>query len=144
MQFAFPPYPLRRQQRDGKQYVWDVLRKKWLVLSPEEFVRQQLVHYLLHEKGVSAALIAIEKEIRFHRLKKRLDVLVFDAEGKPFILCECKAPEVKLGQNTLHQIARYNVGLQAPHLLITNGLELWFFSKNEAEQYELQAGGWYK
>lgn len=144
MNFTLPQYPLKTEIREEQNYVWDNIRKKWLLLTPEEYVRQQLIQYFIQDKNISSSLIGIEKEIRYHKLRKRLDVLVFDSNGKPFILCECKAPEVKLSQETLYQVARYNVSLNAPHLLITNGGSLLFFSINEKGSYELRKNGWWK
>ncbi len=143
MNFTFPQYTLKTEERDHQTFVWDDIRKKWLLLTAEEYVRQQLVLYMIHEKGISPTLIGIEKEIRYHKLRKRLDVLVFDTNGQPLILCECKAPKVSLSQDTLQQVSRYNVSLQAKHLLITNGISLLFFSRNKAGKYCIQKSGWY-
>jgi len=141
---SIPKYPLKIQTVDEQTQVWGYLRKKWLVLTPEEEVRQSLLRYLVEEKKLSPALIAVEREISYFKLKKRFDVLVFDSEGKPFIVCECKAPDVKLSQATLYQIARYNATLQAKHLLLTNGRSLLFFSMNAAGKYDFRAEGWYQ
>lgn len=137
-------YTLKIQTVDEQKQVWDFLRKKWVALTPEEEVRQHLLHYLVSEKNVSPALIAIEREIRYYKLRKRFDVVVFDGNGKPFIICECKAPAVKLSQEVLYQIARYNATLQAPHLLLTNGKGLLFFSMNEGGKYDFREEGWFE
>lgn len=141
---ALPKYPLKIQTVDEQKQVWDFLRKKWVVLTPEEEVRQYLLHYLVEEKGVSIPLIAIEREIKYYKLRKRFDVVVFDGNGKPFIICECKAPGVKLSQDVIYQIARYNATLQAPHLLLTNGKGLLFFSVNEEGKYDFREDGWFE
>ncbi|MEZ4771742.1 MAG: type I restriction enzyme HsdR N-terminal domain-containing protein [Bacteroidia bacterium] len=135
MNLVFPLYNLKTEIREGQEFVWDIIRKKWIVLQKEEYIRQLLVHYMIEVKGISRVLISLEKEIQYNELRKRFDVVVFDKEGKPLILCEVKAPEVPLTQDTLHQIARYNVVIQAPHLLITNGLNLLFFSQAEDGKY---------
>jgi len=144
LHMALPKYPLKIQTVDEQKQVWDFLRKKWLVLTPEEEVRQCLLHYLVEEKQVSPALISIEREISYYKLRKRFDVVVFDSDGKPFIVCECKAPAVKLSQEVLYQIARYNATLKAPHLLLTNGKGLLFFSANEKGGYDFREDGWYE
>lgn len=143
MNFVFPEYTLKTEQREAETFVWDGLRKKWLLLTPEEYVRQQLVHYLIDQKQVSPALMGIEKEIMYNGQRKRLDLVVFDQEAHPLVLCECKAPEVPLSQQTLHQIARYNQSLQASHLLITNGWSWLFFSRSaDTGQYHHNPSGW--
>lgn len=135
MNLIFPLFDLKTEIREDQEFVWDIIRKKWIVLQKEEYVRQLLVHFLIENKGISRALISVEKEIRYNELRKRFDVVVFDTNGNPLILCEVKAPEITLTQDTLHQIARYNVVIQAPHLLITNGLNLLFFSQTQEGKY---------
>lgn len=140
----FPPYDIPLETAEDKQWIYDVIRRKWVVLQPEEWVRQHLVHYLVRAKQVSPGLISVEKEIRYRDLRKRFDVVVFDQKGKPFILCEVKAPQIPVNQDTLNQIARYNETLQAPHLLLTNGLMLAFFSQQTDGSYAFQPGGWWE
>ena len=138
----FPAYSLKTESRNGQDFVWDEIRRKWIVLQKEEYVRQLLVHFMIKEKKVSRSLISIEKEIRYKNLRKRFDLVVFDQMGKPFILCEVKAPDVPLTQDTLNQIARYNVNIHAPHLLLTNGCQLLFFSLSQEGKYLLKKTGW--
>ncbi len=108
-----------------------------LVLTPEEFVRQLLVLYLIHEKHYNENRISIEKQVVFNHMPKRCDVLVYDKNMDPFLLVECKAPQVKLSGATFEQIARYNNPLQVPYLLITNGLETYCCKMNyEERSYE--------
>lgn len=140
---ALQDHALRREQREGKPWLWDIVRRKWVQAQPEEEVRQRLLHHLIETRGVSRSLIGVEKEIHYHQLRKRFDVVVFDAEAQPLMLGECKAPEVPLSEATLHQIARYNAVLQAPHLLLTNGLQLLFFTRDEKGSYQFQPEGWY-
>lgn len=115
-----------------------------MVLTGEEYVRQQLVSFITQEKKIGKGRIGIEKEIHYHQLRKRFDLVIFDQEARPFILIECKAPAVKLSEQTLHQIARYNQVFQAQHLLLTNGPTLWFFSRNTEGTYDYQEKGWYE
>ena len=144
MELLFPSYPLRIKVQNSQQYVWDIIRKKWVILFQEERIRQLLVHHMISFYQVSPGLISVEKEIRYLDLKKRFDVVVFDAYGKPFILCEVKSEKIRLTQDILNQIARYNQSMQAPHLLLTNGLKLLFFSQTEKGKYKLQKNGWYE
>ncbi len=143
MDLCFPRTELQIETHDGRPMVWDILRKKWVVLQPEEWVRQQLLHHLIRERGLSPQLIGIEKGTQYRGLQGRFDLVVYDKTGKALILIECKAPEVKLSQNTLLQIARYNREIGAPHLLITNGLHLLFFSQDERGTFQFQPSGWF-
>lgn len=144
MELLFPSYPLQIEDQNDQAYVWDIIRKKWVRFQKEERIRQLLVHHMITFHRVSPSRISVEKEIRYLELKKRFDVVVFDAYGKPFILCECKAADIPLSQDILNQIARYNKSLQAPHLLITNGVQLLFFSRQESGKYIPQKNGWFE
>lgn len=129
----YPTPEFRIKEEGGKPFVFDVLRKKWLLLTNEEWVRQNFVQYLTRVKKYPAALIAIEKEIRLGELKKRFDVLVYDRNHQPWMMIECKASEVKLEEAVLQQVLRYNISVPVEFLVITNG-ELthgWQRSGNE-------------
>ena len=106
--------------------IFDKLRKKYIVLTPEEWVRQHFVYFLIEEKKYPVTLIALEKQLTINNLKKRSDILIFNADGKPEIIVECKAPSIKITQNTFDQIARYNLKLRANYLILTNGLEHFY------------------
>lgn len=142
MEMVFPQHPLKIEEQEGQFRIWDMIRRKWVAHQPEEHVRQALVHYMVLDRNISVGRIGVEREILYNQMRKRFDVVVFDSFGKPFILCECKAPEVPLSQDTLNQIARYNVSIQAPHLLLTNGRSILFFSLNEQGKYQFQPSGW--
>lgn len=101
----------------------DELRKKYVVLSPEEWVRQHIVQYLINFKDYPKGLISLEKGLRVNDLLKRTDVLVFDSNTEPLLLIECKAPEVKITQEVFDQASRYNSVYKVKYILITNGLE---------------------
>ena len=103
-----------------------MLRKKNVVLTPEEWVRQNYIQYLIVEKKYPKSLIAIEKQLKINNLNKRTDILIFDKNGKTNIIIECKAPNVKITQETFDQIARYNLGLNANYLIVTNGLQHYY------------------
>lgn len=113
---------LKTKKEDGKRYLFDPIRKKYLIITPEELVRQLVISYFLIEKSYNKNRIAIEKSLRVNGLLRRWDILVYDKNMNPWLLVECKAPEVKISQATFEQIARYNLTLNVPYLLVTNGL----------------------
>lgn len=139
---AMAEWSLKSETKDGQAYLWCEIRRQWMVSQPEEEVRQRLIQHLIHHRAVARGLIGVEKEIQYHQLRKRFDLVVFDRQAQPFILAECKAPSVPLSQHTLAQIARYNAVIQAPHLLLTNGLSLLFFSRDTSGHYQFQPDGW--
>ncbi|MGB5554690.1 MAG: type I restriction enzyme HsdR N-terminal domain-containing protein [Flavobacteriaceae bacterium] len=122
IQLAFPSYNFRFKNSENKVHIFDVIRKKFVVLQPEEWVRQHIVHYLIHDKKYPASHINVEKELKINTRSKRYDVVVFNANGAIRILVECKAPEIQINQTTFDQIARYNMSLKAEYLMISNGL----------------------
>lgn len=131
-----PSYPFKIIEREGKYYIFDFIRKKELMLSPEEWVRQHFVQYLILEKGVSKNYISLEKGLQLHDLKKRTDILVFDKNTMPYILVECKAPHVKITQAVFDQAARYNMVYKVKYLVVTNGLEHYYCEMDyECESY---------
>ena len=122
-----PTYPFRIKKIGEKKYtIFDELRKKEIILTPEEWVRQHFIRFLIHEKKYPKSLIAIEKEIKVNQLKKRFDILIFNKKGEHDVIVECKAPNVKITQAVFDQIARYNLKLNANYLVVTNGLEHYF------------------
>lgn len=122
-----PKAEIKLENRNGKPSIWDQTRKKWLQLTPEEYVRQHFVHYLIHTLGYPASLISIERGIEVVRLSRRTDIVVYDKKGHPFLLIECKAPQVTLTHMTSEQIAAYNLTIKAPYLAMTNGFHHYFF-----------------
>ncbi len=102
--------------------VFDPIRKKYVVLTPEEWVRQNFIKYLVEEKHYPASLMAVEKTIVVNKLKKRCDVVIYGTERKPLLMVECKASNIKINQNSFDQIARYNLSLDVKYLIITNGI----------------------
>lgn len=118
----FPQIELKIKNTENKQFIFDTARKKWVRLTPEEWVRQHTLHFLCNIKGYPLSLISVEKQITLNGLKKRFDLLIFDASGQPNIIVECKSPAVAITQATFDQIARYNMPLKAKFLMVTNGL----------------------
>ncbi len=123
----FTPYQsdLRLKKENGKTLIFDPIRKKHLVLAPEELVRQLFLQYLIQDRSYSASRIRTEKGIRVHELYKRCDILIYDKTPSPFLLVECKAPAVKITQAAFEQIARYNLPLQVKYLVVTNGIQTY-------------------
>jgi hypothetical protein len=117
-----PVAPLRIRSKGEKQEVFDPVRKKFVSLTPEEWVRQHFIHYLVAHRNVPASLIAVEASLSYNRLKKRSDLVVFGKDGKPCLVVECKAPEVAVTQAVFDQVAMYNMTLKVPYLAVTNGL----------------------
>ena len=122
----FPSYSFRIKSSENRLAIFDVIRKKFVVLQPEEWVRQHVVHYLMETKGYPKIRINVEKQLQVNELKKRYDVVVFNSEGGVDILVECKAPDISITQETFDQIARYNYKLKANLLMVTNGLTHYY------------------
>ena len=118
-----------------KTYIFDVVRKKYLLLTPEEWVRQNFIHYLNKEKKYPLGLMGVEQMVKYNSLKTRADIVMYNTEGKANIIVECKAPDVKITQDTFNQIAKYNSQLKVKYLLVTNGINHYCcemnYEKNE-------------
>ena len=121
IKIEYPPYQPKIKTEGGKEFIFDEFRKRWILLTPEEWVRQNFLQYLTQIKKYPASLIAIEKEIKLGELKKRFDVVVYDKNSKPWMIVECKEMNVQLDKSTLDQVLRYNISLNVPYLVITNG-----------------------
>jgi len=118
----FPGYQFRFQQQGKQVRIFDIVRKKYVTLTPEEWVRQHVLHFLIGEKQVPAGLIGVESEIRLFHTRKRFDVAVFDHSGKAVLAVECKAPSIPVTQEVVDQLVRYNMILKVKFLMLTNGL----------------------
>ena len=125
-QLNFPIYQFRFKNSENKVSIFDSIRKRFIVLTPEEWVRQHVVNYLIEEKKYPKSYINVEKLIKINTLTKRYDIVVFEPDGSIFLLVECKAPKIKINQDTFDQIARYNMVLKAKYLMVTNGLNHYF------------------
>lgn len=125
---------IRFKDEGGKRYLWDSLRQKYLVVQPEELVRQLLMQYLIQEKGFPPSRIALEKTLIINNLRKRFDALVYDNNYSPCLLIECKAANVEISESTFSQIAVYNSALRLPFLLLSNGIVSYFLRWHEGEQ----------
>jgi hypothetical protein len=121
IKIEYPPYQPKIKEEGGKEFIFDEFRKRWILLTPEEWVRQNFLQYLTQIKKYPASLIAIEKEIKLGELKKRFDVVVYDRNSKPWMIIECKEMNVPLDKSVLDQVLRYNIALNVPYLVVTNG-----------------------
>lgn len=119
----FPSYPFRIQKKGNSTFIFDEVRKKFLVLTPEEWVRQHLIQYLICQKHYPKSLIKLEGGLKLNSLQKRSDILLFNNSGEKIMLVECKAPSVKITQETFDQIARYNFIHRVKWLYVSNGLQ---------------------
>jgi hypothetical protein len=126
----YPPHPFKiREPERKKEEIWDELRKLWVRLTPEEWVRQNFIQYLLQVKQYPASYIAVERKIKLGELDKRFDLLVFDKSAQPWMLIECKSTEEKLDNRVRWQVLRYNMAIPIKYVVITNGTECHAFIK---------------
>jgi hypothetical protein len=143
--FALPLLELREQlqirQHEAQRQLYDPIRRKWLVMQPEETVRQLLLIFLTREKGYSPNRIGVEKTLSFNGLTRRFDILVYDPAMQPWMLVECKAPGVPISQDTFDQAARYNLPLRVPYLVVSNGRDTYCCKMDyENEGYDFLEG----
>lgn len=128
-----PPADLKLTQKGGKVFVWCMARKLNLRLTPEEWVRQHLIHFLHYHKSFPISLIASEFTLNLNGLRKRSDIVVFGKSGEPLLIAECKATTVQINNETLFQIAQYNSKLKVPHLILSNGLDHFYLKWKGSE-----------
>ena len=120
----FPEIVFRyKESKSGNKQIFDIVRKKFIDLTPEEWVRQHLVHYLIKFKNVPVSLISIEKQLLLNNTKRRTDIVIFNSLLKPLLIVECKAPDISLNQSTINQALGYNIILNVPFILLSNGLK---------------------
>ncbi len=127
MQLNLPSYPFKMRTNDkGKREIFDTFRQKYIVLTPEEWVRQHFLHFLVAERNFPPMLLSIEKAIKVNQMLKRFDAVAYSRSGHPLVLMEFKSPKVKLDHKVVDQIGRYNIKLQLDYLIISNGLSHYF------------------
>lgn len=134
----FPTYSFRFKNSENKISIFDEIRKKFVILQPEEWVRQHCVHYLMTEKKYPKSLINVEKELIINDLKKRYDIVVFNPDGSIHLIVECKSAKININQDTFDQIARYNLSVKATYLMVTNGINHYYCQmdfENEAYSF---------
>ena len=130
LQLEFPNYTFKIKNNGNGDYIFDEIRKKYIKLTKEEWVRQNCVKFLINEKNFPSVLINIEKTIKINKLSKRYDIVVYKPDGGIKLLVECKSPEIKINQKTFDQIAVYNMNLKSEQLMVTNGLEHYYCEIN--------------
>lgn len=118
-----PPFEYKVKKQNGQVRIFDSIRKRYVVLTPEEWVRQHFIHFLIERKGYPAQLIAVEKEIQVCGMKRRFDIVCYDRQATPYLIVECKAPSVSLSQVVFDQAFQYNLSISARFVAITNGCE---------------------
>ena len=136
-QLNLPIAALKTKLVEGTTQVFDQVRKKYLVLTPEEWVRQHFIHYLNQEKNYPLGLMGVEQMVKYNGMQTRADIVLYAADGKPNMIVECKAPNVKITQDAFNQIAKYNFKLKVPFLVVTNGMQ-HFCCKMEYESDEIK------
>ncbi len=117
-----PSFDHKLRKANGKVWIFDGIRKKFIVLTPEEWVRQHFIHYLVNEKQCPRSLIRVEGGLTYNQMQKRSDIVIFDREGKPWMVVECKSPTQMISDQTLSQAAVYNSTLKAAFICVTNGM----------------------
>lgn len=139
IRIEYPSFPFRIREEEGKELIFDELRKVWIRLTPEEWVRQNFLQYLVQVMQYPASLIAVERELKLGELKKRFDVLVYNRQHQPWMMVECKAMEVNLDEAVLQQVLRYNIAVPVPFLVITNGHYCAGFEKRHQQLHLIEA-----
>jgi len=136
-QLNLPQYSFRITGKEGNEMILDPLRKKYVKLTPEEWVRQNFVQYLISEGKYPPGLIGIEVLFKFNKLKRRVDILVHDRTGIPILIVECKSPDIKIDEDVCEQIATYNMKYKVPYLIVTNGIHHYAFTiDHQAMKFE--------
>jgi type I site-specific restriction-modification system R (restriction) subunit len=118
----FPEYQFTIKTEGQRNYIFDKIRKRYVFLTPEEWVRQHLISYLIDEKNYPASLIAVEMSLKINRLERRADIVLFSRDGIPLVIAECKSPDIKISQKAFDQAARYNMDMKVEYLVVSNGL----------------------
>ncbi|HVW12560.1 MAG TPA: type I restriction enzyme HsdR N-terminal domain-containing protein [Mucilaginibacter sp.] len=121
-----PPYPFKITDHDGKLTLFDEIRKKHIVLTPEEWVRQHFVQFLINQKGYPRSLIRLEGGLKLHGMQRRTDIVVFNSAGERILIVECKSPDVGITQKVFDQVARYNMVHKVSILAVSNGLDHYY------------------
>ncbi|WP_258102227.1 type I restriction enzyme HsdR N-terminal domain-containing protein [Marinoscillum pacificum] len=136
-QLNLPTCDLKIKNEEGNQFVLDIIRKKYVVLTAEEWVRQHFIHLMVNHLKYPKSLLKIESGLSYFKSSKRSDINLMNSDGSLFLVLECKAPDVKINQKALNQISVYNKELQAQYVALTNGLQhfIWLYDKKK-EQYQ--------
>lgn len=125
----YPVHPFKMKKENGREMIFDELRKSWLKLTPEEWVRQNFIRFLVHVKNYPSTLVALEKRIQVGEMMKRFDILIYNRHHQPWMMVECKSMDISLKEEVLNQVLRYNIALPVRFLVITNGTSCMVFEK---------------
>ena len=129
----FPEISARLKEVDGEKFIWDSIRQMWLLLTPEEWVRQHTIAWLIGNKGIPALRISQEYPVNINGQHQRADIVVIDERAKPYILVECKAPNIEIDNEVVMQATRYNAVVKARYILLTNGKKLYCYEYSEGQ-----------
>lgn len=135
----YPAYQPKIKGTSGKEFIFDEVRRQWVLLTPEEWVRQNFLQYLLQVKGYPSSLVAVEKEIKLGDLIKRFDIVVYNQQMQPWLMVECKEMNEVLNEKVLSQALRYNINLKVQYILITNGSYCYGFCLQDGIPVEMNA-----
>lgn len=124
-ELVFPPFDYKIINENGKVAIFDIIRKKHVILTPEEWVRQHLVHYFINELNYPKSLISVEDSLKVNKMQKRSDIIIYNREGQLFMLVECKSAKIKLNQSSMIQLSNYNQKYHSEYLALTNGLQVY-------------------
>lgn len=138
---ALPDHGIKTKHGTAGIEVFDPIRRRWVALTPEEWVRQHFINHLVRDKDCPASLISVERSLQLNEMAKRADILLHDSSASPIALVECKAPSVKIGQGALEQAARYNIIFKVPYLLVTNGRQHYAFHIDHQQKAAQQLKG---
>ena len=138
LKLNLPEYEVNLKKSEGKVWIFDGIRKKYMVLTPEEWVRQHLINYFIHHLKYPKSLVSVERGLQYNQLQKRSDITVFDRSGKAWMIVECKSPDVDLDQKSVLQVAVYNSDVQAKYVTVSNGLKhICYETKSDVKEIEL-------
>lgn len=126
-----PQFEVKIKEIDNKAYIFDSIRKKYILLTPEEWVRQHFINLLINHYQYPKSLLKVESGLKYNRLSKRSDILVYDREGNPFLLVECKSTDIPVNQAGFNQVAMYNMTIKAAFVILTNGLKTFCCKINQ-------------
>lgn len=132
-----PPFDYKIKTENSDNRIFDIIRKKYFLLTPEEWVRQHFIHYLINHCYYPRSLISIETGLKYNKLRKRSDIIVYDKSGSPFLLVECKSADIRISKKAVFQVATYNQTVQAPFLVVTNGMG-FICAKTSSEMGQLK------
>ena len=138
IKLEYTPHPFKIKEENDKEWIWDDVRKRWVRLTPEEWVRQNFIQYLIKQHNYPASLMAVEKEILLQDLRKRCDIVLYQAQ-KPWMIVECKEMSVPLNDVVLRQALTYNISIPVPYLVITNGLAAHVYKREDGALQPLTA-----